>query len=302
MMDMSKASWLFRGRRRAEVAPLALEIHYRTTDADGVLWYEVRSPHNGPGAHFLRVLPPTNPAPGVAHNFLYTLPVQPEQRTTYGDGLETLLDLGAHDRYNVTIIVPSFAVDPWYADNANDPRRRYESFMTKDLAPWVTRNLARTGDEQNWLLGFSKSGYGAATLLLRNPDVFTSAASFDFPARMANYKDFEGSSKRVYGTNANFQANYRLTHSFVNTRKAPFLTKNRIWIGGGETFPEHVDDYDALLTEVGIAHTTAISEPIPHVWHGGWVPTALNALSLQGSALAGTREPARTSAQTSRSG
>ena len=267
-----------------------LRIHYRSTDAGGVRWYEVTSPRNGRGEHVLRVLAPTNPAPGVAHNFLYALPVEPGLGSIYGDALATLCHLGAQDRYNVTIISPSFAVDPWYADNPKDPAVRHESFMTKDLVPWVRRNLAMTKHEQNWLIGFSKSGLGAADLLLSYPDVFALAASFDFPAGMNGYKAFGTSSKRAYGTNANFQANYRLTHSFVNTRKTPFLTKNRIWIGRGEAFRTDVDDYDALLTSVGIAHTTAMFQPIPHTWDGGWLPVALRALSVHGAALAGTHE------------
>ena len=34
--------------------------------------------------------------------------------------------------------------------------------MTSELEPWVKANLATTGTEQNWLIGFSKSGIGAA--------------------------------------------------------------------------------------------------------------------------------------------
>ena len=44
--------------------------------------------------------------------------------------------------------------------------------MTKDLVPWVTKNLSTSGHEQNWLIGFSKSGIGGEDLLLKHPDVF----------------------------------------------------------------------------------------------------------------------------------
>ena len=56
--------------------------------------------------------------------------------------------------------------------------------MTKDLVPWVTKTFATTGNEQNWLIGFSKSGLGAQDLILKHPDLFTEAASWDFPADM----------------------------------------------------------------------------------------------------------------------
>ena len=52
------------------------QIVYRSTDANGVASYDVTSADNGYGTQVLRVLAPTNPAPGVPHNFLYVLPVE----------------------------------------------------------------------------------------------------------------------------------------------------------------------------------------------------------------------------------
>ena len=54
-----------------------LQVQYLSTDASGVQTYQVTSPDNGPGPQDLRILQPSNPAPGVAHNFLYVLPVAP---------------------------------------------------------------------------------------------------------------------------------------------------------------------------------------------------------------------------------
>ena len=41
---------------------------------------------------------------------------------------------------------------------------------------------------------------------------------------MSAYDQFGSSSANDYGTDANFQANYRLTPAFVDAHKAPFLT------------------------------------------------------------------------------
>ena len=278
--------------------PSSLSIQYSSTDANGVASYNFTSSDDGGGTHVLRVLAPTNPAPGVPHNFLYVLPVEPELGSVYGDGLETLRSLDAQDKYNLTIIEPSFAIDPWYADNPNDPNLHYESFLTKDLVPWVTANLVPPavsqpfaplpGHEQNWLIGFSKSGIGGADLLLKHPDIFAVAASWDFPADMATYDQFGSSSANNYGTDANFQANYRLTPSFVDAHKTPFLSSNRIWIGGYNVFQTDMADYDALLTSEGIAHTTETPQLMAHRWDSGWVPIALSTMSQEGGALAAT--------------
>ena len=193
---------------------------------------------------------------------------------------------------------PSFPIDPWYADNPTDPQLQFETFMTKDLVPWVTQNLEPPagsqslsplpGAEQNWLIGFSKSGIGGQDLILKHPDVFAVAASWDFPADMATYSDYGSSSANEYGTDANFQANYRLTPAFLDAHKTPFLTSNRIWIGGYNTFGTDVSDYDALLTSEGIEHMTETPQLMAHRWDSGWVPIALSALSQEGAALAAT--------------
>jgi S-formylglutathione hydrolase FrmB len=147
------------------------------TPSNGVKYYSVLSDNNGDGPQTLRVLTPTNPAAGVAHNFLIVLPVEAGLGTAYGDGLATLESLNAQNQYNLTIIEPTFADQPWYANNPNDPRMQYETFMTQELAPWIKQNLATTGNEQTWPIGFSKSGLGAQDLILKHPGLFTLAAS-----------------------------------------------------------------------------------------------------------------------------
>ena len=163
------------------------EVDYLGTDASGIESYDMISANNGYGPQVLRVLRPTDPAPGVAHNFLYVLPVEAGLGDEYGDGLATLQALNAQNQYNLTIIEPSFYIDPWYANNPDDVNLQYETFMTTELEPWVSANLATTGTEQNWLIGFSKSGYGAQDLILKYPNLFTLAASWDFPADMSSY-------------------------------------------------------------------------------------------------------------------
>jgi hypothetical protein len=249
-----------------------------------VVSYDVTSSDDG-GTHVMRVLAPTNPAPGVPHSFLYVLPVEAELGSVYGDGIESLRALGVQNQYNLTIIEPSFGIEPWYADNPVDSSAQYETFLTRDLVPWVTQNLGTSGTEQNWLIGFSKSGIGATDLILKHPDVFTLAAAWDFPADMSTYDQFGASSADNYGTNANFQANYRLTPAFVSAHKAPFLSQNRIWIGGYQAFQTDMSDFDGLLISDGILHTTETPTPMAHRWDSGWTPIALAALRQESMAL-----------------
>ena len=206
------------------------------------------------------------------------LPVEPGLGNSFGDGLGTLQTLDAQDQYNVTIIEPTFAIDSWDANNPNDPRLQYETFITQELVPWIKQNLATTGHEQMWLLGFSKSGLGVQDLILKHPDLFTLAASWDFPADMATYDGLGSDPAANYGTDANYQANYRLTATFIANYKAPFLSNNRIWIGGYSLYQTDVSDYGALLTSAGIAHSTETPQYMAHRWDSGWMPIAMAAL------------------------
>ena len=262
---------------------------YESTDANNIQYYSFTSADDGDGPQTLRVLVPTHPAAGVADNFLYVLPVEAGLGDVFGDGLETLAALDAEDQYNLTIIEPTFAIDPWYANNPNDANLQYETFMTQDLEPWVKANLSITGTEQNWLIGFSKSGIGAQDLILKHPDLFQLAASWDFPADMSSYDELGTDPAANYGTDANFQANYRLTAAFVGAHAAPFLTNNRIWIGGYFYYQTDVADYDALLTSEGILHTDGPSQSMAHNWGSGWVPEALAALYQDSTQMSGAK-------------
>ena len=82
-----------------------------TVDANGVKSYPVTSVFQGPQPTTVRVLEPTSPAPGKLHRHLYVLPVETgvtSQSSTYSDGLEELRLLNVHNRYNLTLIAPSF--------------------------------------------------------------------------------------------------------------------------------------------------------------------------------------------------
>ena len=183
------------------------------------------------------------------------------------------------NQYNATIIEPIFPIDPWYADNATDATINYETFMATLLPAWVDSNFATSGTEDDLLIGFSKSGYGALDLLFKHPAVFDAAAAWDFPADMTAYSNYGASGN--YGTDSNFQNNYRLTGTFIDTWKAPFTTQDRIWISGYDVFQTDVSDFDALLTSHGVLHTLSTQTYDAHNWSSGWLSGARR--SLRGS-------------------
>jgi len=169
-------------------AAASMTISAPTTDANGVKSYSVTSVFQGPTPTIVRVLEPTSPAPGWPRRLLYVLPVEAELGATFGDGLQELRLLNVHNRYNLTLIAPSFHIAPWYGDHPTDPSRRLESFMVQDLIPFGDSFVAPGTIPQRWAIGFSKSGFGALSLILRNPNVFSAVAAWDSPAQMSTFE------------------------------------------------------------------------------------------------------------------
>jgi Putative esterase len=252
---------------------------YKGTDRNGVQVYQVTWATLGAHPFAVRVLTPDHPSTEYPHSFLYALPVEAGfAQSNYGNGLDQLQKLDIENRYNATIVEPIFAIDSYYADNPVDPTIDYETFTATLLPEWVHSHLATTGTEKNLLIGFSKSGNGALALELKHPSVFSAVAAWDFVADMSSYDQYGSSSSNDYGTETNFQDNYRLTSAFVDARKTPFTIENRIWISEGPAYKTQVAHFDALLTSHAVLHSHSVEMADSHTWFGGWLSGAVGAL------------------------
>ena len=83
---------------------------------------------------------------------------------------------------------------------------------------------------QRWLVGFSRSGHGALSLVLRHPHVFSAAASWDAPAQLTRLTAFPGMAAN-FGTESQFDQ-YE-TPSLVTSSAAAFQQRTRLWIQRG---------------------------------------------------------------------
>lgn len=266
---------------------------YSSTDADGVqAWYAV-SALNLPGPTALRILPPSAPSPSYPHSFLYALPVTAGTDATYGDPLAVIgTDLGAHNARNLTVVVPSFPVSPWYANHATNAGQQQDAFMVA-LAQFIAGSPLASGGEKSYLIGFSKSGLGGQGLQFRHPDMFAATASWDAPF-MATALDtvsdtltnptlgsaVGGDPGSSYGTNENFQAAYQLSAANLaawNTAAGgSFTSTRRLWIGGWSAFQADVTAYESELASLGLRFDGSWSAAAAsHAWHDDWVSAAL---------------------------
>jgi hypothetical protein len=249
-----------------------------SVDSNGVMYYPVTSVYQGSDQQIIRVLEPTNPVAGKPRRILYVLPVDQGVDTTdstWSDGLEELRMLDVQDRFNMTLIAPSFNYNPWYGDNVTNPSLRMESFIIDDLIPWGDTFLKGTVP-QRYLIGFSKSGNGVLDLMLRHPSVFNAGAAWDSPAQQSSLSaSFD--LPENFGTQANYNSYF--IPSLVASNAAAFTQQDRLWISGDQAaWTADMDTLNTQMNAAGIAHTWVAGPTRAHSWNSGWLNGAVTDL------------------------
>ncbi|QNI33520.1 hypothetical protein H7849_06120 [Alloacidobacterium dinghuense] len=260
--------------------PPTMTVGPYTVDANGVKYYPVTSVYQGSQQQIIRVLEPTNPAPGKPRRFLYVLPVGSGvaslSSAPFSDGLEELRLLDVQDRFNLTLIAPSFNYEPWYGDNVLDPTKRMESFIIDNLVPFGDTLAQGAGTPQRYLIGFSKSGNGVLFLILRHPGVFSAAAAWDSPAQLSDLSAFDALPMN-FGTQANYNT-YNIP-ALVSSNAQPFQQQNRLWVSGDQAaWTADMIQLNSQLTAAGIPHTWVQGGVRAHSWGSGWLDGAVTDL------------------------
>jgi len=244
--------------------------------AKGIDLFTVTSPFlKGPNQ--VDVLLPDKLEPGRRYRTLYVLPAAGEfhAKPEFGNGLSEMRKLDAQNRYHLICVMMSFdGSAPWYGANATDPCMRHEDYVKQVVVPLIESHYPTTGNPADRLLiGFSKSGWGAMTLLLRSPDFFGSACSWDAPLMMTEKNPGWG-SKEHFGTPEQM-AKY-LPTKLAEEQEARFSHgEPRITILGHDLYESHTVAYHELLFKLGIKHNYDDSLHFKHAWDSGWLPKAL---------------------------
>jgi glucose/arabinose dehydrogenase len=284
---------------------VAMSVTGPAIDENGVRSYSVTSEFQGTSPTTVRVLLPTAPAPGKPHRILYVLPVEAGPTDTssqYSDGLEELRLLNVPNRFNVTLIAPSFHIEPWYGDHPTESDRRLESFIVNDLVPFGDA-FATSATTQRWLIGFSKSATGALSLTFRHPHVFSAAAAWDGPVQLTDMTAFPGMAEN-FGTEDNFDL-YEIPTLVARNAEA-FQLEQRIWISGDQSaWTSQMEELHDQMLQANVLHTFAQGGLRAHSWFSGWLDGAVTALDANAPPVApidlnaqrivayGLRKPAR---------
>jgi enterochelin esterase-like enzyme len=234
----------------------AVTVTEAKMDDHGFLVHEVRSPYQAGTTH-IRVLLPDKLGKGKRYPVVFVLPVEVRAERRYGDGLR---EVKKHDLHT---------------DHPTKAEIRQETYFLKVVVPFIQKTYPVQAEAAGrLLLGFSKSGWGAFSLLLRHPDVFAKAAAWDAPLMLDRPGRY--GSGDIFGTPENFE-HYRITR-LLKTRADIFQKEKRLILLGYANFRGEQEKAHALMTALKIAHRYRDGPARKHDWHSGWVAEAARLL------------------------
>ncbi len=233
----------------------------------------------------IRILLPDVLIPGETYRVLYVLPVIENDNRRFGDGLAEIRKYGYHNEFNLICAAPEFTSLPWYADHAMNMHQQDESHFIKTVIPFIDDHYPTLkSKEGRLLLGFSKSGWGAFTLLLRNPELFHRAAGWDIGIRVdagpITEEEREERIQRIFGGLSNFE-DYRIS-SLLKERGHLLGDSERLFYYNteGNRGPGGAEIH-RLMVALGIPHRYLYEKKRIHRWDSGWIPEAVRFLVEQ---------------------
>lgn len=225
----------------------------------------------------IQVLLPDRLEKDKRYPVVYVLPVEAGTEDRFGNGLLEVKKLDLHNKHGLIFVQPTFAHLPWYADHATDPKIRQESYFLKVVVPFVEKQYPALAEPRGrLLLGFSKSGWGAFSLLLRNPATFGKAAAWDAPLTMERPGyGMEG----IVGTQENFEK-YRVA-KLLEAGTDDLKKEKRLALIGYNAFREQHQAIHEHMERLKIPHEYRDEKRPKHTWDAGWVEDAVRFLAAK---------------------
>ncbi len=223
----------------------------------------------------VRVLKPARQPDKQGWPVVYVLPVEAGKGRRFGDPLDEVRRRGLDLRHDVIWAFPTFADLPWYADHPTDRAKQQEAYFLRDVVATVEANYRTVpGRKGRYLVGFSKSGWGAWSLLLRHPQTFERAAAWDAPMMMDSPGKY--GSGPIFATKENF-AKYQITE-LLQSPTSRSLGEERLILVGKGIFSEQHDRLHAWMDERQLQHTFEAGVQRKHHWDSGWLPLTVSRL------------------------
>ena len=208
--------------------------------------HKLQSPHQR-GETSVHVLLPADFDDAKQYCVLYVLPVEAGDGKRWGNALAEVQKLRLATKHQLICAYPTFSDLPWYADHPTDEKLQQETYFLKDVLPLVEREYpALATREGRLLVGFSKSGWGAWSLLLRQPEMFAAAAAWDAPLMETSPNKY--GMGPIFGSEENFQG-YRIDE-LLTSRAKQLQGDPRLVLTGYDSFRKHSQKTHEFLTKL----------------------------------------------------
>ncbi len=263
------------------LTPLFLLIQALPGNAgDEIIHHRIASPFQYDSTT-IRVLLPDKIVPTETYHVLLLPPGEMDSRSQKG-GLHEVMKYDYHNKYNLICVAPEFTSKPWYCDHASDMGRQDESHFLRTVIPFIDDQYPTLKSaEGRLLMGFSKSGWEAFTLLIRNPEMFQKAIGWDSGIRVDTGPISEEERMQridsLFGGEENFEK-YRLT-TLLRERGNELGKETRLFYYNteGTRGPGGVEIHK-LMVELEIPHLYLYEPHRKHSWDSGWIPAAVRFL------------------------
>jgi hypothetical protein len=204
------------------------------------------------------------------YKVLYVLPALAGGGGDPVDGMLEARKLDLANKFNILCVGPGFSRMPWYADSDSNPHFRYDSYLPDVVVPFIDKTYPTIAKpEGRLLIGFSKSGLGSVSLLVRHPDVFGRAGAWDAPLTQTNRPEF-------YCSDAYFKTNYSIP-TLLKEKAELFVGKPARFAMAGRGFggiaPVH-----QLMEQLKIPHYCDEGLVGNHAWNSGWLAPLVEVL------------------------
>lgn len=258
------------------VAETDAKIEGPTDNADkGVKMFTIESEFIGAPSP-IEVLLPDKIDPARKYRTVYILPVQGGIGGQWGDAIAEFRKANVHNRHDVICVFVAFdKAATWGGSHVSNPRIRHDRHLKEVVVPLIEREFPASSEPADRLLvGFSKSGWGVASLLLRNLDFFGAACSWDAPLMMTEAKLMFG-SKNHFG-DPEHAADY--VPATLVKKHASELAGGppRLTIVGSNRFGGETRKFHELLDEQKVPHRFSNDVKFDHHWESGWVAPAMD--------------------------
>ena len=170
------------------------------------------------------------------------------------------------DTYNLIIVCADGNYSSWYFDSPQDPKWKYETYVSKELVNYIDAHYQTLADRKNRAItGLSMGGHGALSIAIKHQDVFGAAGSMSGGLDLRPFPANWDISKRL-GTYA--QHPQRWKENSV-TEMVPLLATHQLALiidcGKNDFFYQVNKEFHEKLLYYNIPHDF-ISRPGDHNW------------------------------------